>query len=101
MSAELTDFGSVIGGTKDELRSAVVARADVGDVWLARNKNLGTAEITKLEDAGAGIKQKILRLDVAVTDAHGMNIGERTKELIDVELDLEDRHGRLQFAKET
>lgn len=99
MSAKLTDLGGVIGGTKDELRSAVVARADVGDVWLARNQNLSTAEITKLEDASVGVKQEILRLDVTVTDTHGMNVGEGAKELIDVELDLDDGHCRLQFAK--
>lgn len=38
-------------------------------------------------------------LDVAVTDTLRMNVGESTKELVDVELDLEYWHSRLHFVK--
>jgi hypothetical protein len=42
-----------------------------------------------------------LWLDVAVADALGMDIGQGAEELIDVQLDLENRHGRLHFVEES
>ena len=63
-----TNLRSVIGGTEDELRCAVVPRADVADVRLARDKNLGGAKVTELEDAGGRVKEEVLGLDVAVAN---------------------------------
>lgn len=31
------DVGCVVGGTKDELRGAIVPRADIGHIWLPPN----------------------------------------------------------------
>lgn len=39
---ELTYAGSVVGGTKDELRGSIVARADVGHVRLPTDQLLST-----------------------------------------------------------
>lgn len=41
-AAELTYAGSVVGGTKDELRGSIVARADVGHVRLPTDQLLST-----------------------------------------------------------
>ena len=35
----------------------------------------GAAEVTKFENSTVGIQQQILRFDVAVTDAVGVNVG--------------------------
>ena len=34
-----------------------------------------------------------------MTNALGVYVGERAEELVDVQLDFEDRHGRLEFVK--
>ena len=38
----VTYAGGIVGGSKDEFRSSVVAGADVGHVWLSPNKLLST-----------------------------------------------------------
>lgn len=45
------------------------------------------------------IKEKILRLDVSVTDALRMDVGQGAEELVDVELDLQHRHGCLHLVE--
>ncbi|KAI3487957.1 hypothetical protein L1887_48040 [Cichorium endivia] len=69
------DVGGVIGGAKDELGSSVVPGADVADVGLAGDEDLGGAKVAELEDAGRGVEQQVLRLDVAVADADGVDLG--------------------------
>ena len=44
------DVGAVVWVAKDELRGAVVAWADVGDVGLAAHQLLGTAEVAKFQN---------------------------------------------------
>ena len=70
----LTNLGGVVGGTKDELRSAVVARADVRHVGLVLDKDLGTPEIAELQDTGIWIQQEVLWLDVTVADPLGVDV---------------------------
>lgn len=97
--APLTNLSSVIGGTKDELRSAIVARADIRDIGLVRNQNLGATKVAELEDAGIWIEQKVLRLDITMTDTLGVDVRKRAEKLVDVDFDLEDGHGSLHLVE--
>ena len=78
MRAIRTDVGRVVGCAKDELGRAVVAGANVADVGLASNKDLGRTKVAELEDASRGVQKEILGLDVAVADADGVDVHERT-----------------------
>ncbi len=51
------DGGSVVSGAENELRSAVVARANIADIDLALDDALGTAEVAELEQVVAGVNQ--------------------------------------------
>lgn len=82
----LTDRDRVHRTSKDKLRRTVVSRANVGNVGFVRNQNLGGAEITKLEDTRARVQQKVLRLDVAMANTEGVDVGEGTEKLVHVEL---------------
>lgn len=97
----LTDFGSIVGSAEDELRCPVVTRADVRDIGLVLDENLGAAKIAQLQNATVGIEKQILRLNVAVTDALGVDVGQGSEELIDVEFDLENRHRGLGLVEES
>ena len=94
-----TDLGGVIGSTKDELWSAVVSGADVRDVGLVLDQDLCAAKVTKLQDARLRVQEQVLRFDVSVTDALGVDVGEGAEELVDVQLDLEDGHGGLELVE--
>ena len=98
MRRERTNVGGVVRGAKDELRGAVVARADVADVGLAGDENLGRAKVAELEDAGRGVEKEVLWLDVAVADADGVNVHEGTEELVHIQLDLEHGHRLLELG---
>lgn len=95
-----TNLGGIVGSTKDELGGTVVSGADIRDVRLVLDKDLGTAEVAQLQDAAVGIKQKVLGLDVSVADALGMDVCQGSEELIDVKLDFQSRHGRLHLVEE-
>ena len=95
---DCTDVGRVVRRTKDELWRTVVAGADVADVGLACDENLGRAKVTELEDAGGRVEEEVLRLDVAMADADGVNVHERTEELVHIQLDLEHGHGLLELG---
>lgn len=94
-----TDFGSVVRSSEDELRSAVIPRTDVRDVGLVLDEDLGAAEVAQLEHVRVGVEKEVLRLDVSVADALGVDVGERAEELVDVQLDLEDGHGGLELVE--
>jgi hypothetical protein len=94
-----TDLCGVVGGTEDQLGRPVVARANVRHVWLVLDKDLGTAKVAELEDAAGGVEEEVLRLDVAVAYALGVDVGQRAEELVDVQLDLEDGHDGLELAE--
>ena len=75
---DCTDVGRVVRRTKAELWRTIVAGADVADVGLASNKDLGRTKVAELEDASRGVQKEILGLDVAVADADGVDVHERT-----------------------
>jgi hypothetical protein len=81
LQTPLTNIGSVVGGTKDQLWGSVVSRADIADIWLASNENLGGSEITQHEDTGGGIEEEVLRFDVSVADSDRMDVGQRSEKL--------------------
>jgi hypothetical protein len=92
MNETRTDFGGVICGTKNQFWSAVVARANVGHVRFVFNQNLCTSKIAQFQNPGCWIEQQILWFDVPMTDPLRMNVCQRSEELVDVELDLQNRH---------
>lgn len=77
-SAAPTDVGHVVRSTKDQLWSSVVSRADIADVGLSSNEDLGRTEITQLQDTGRRVEQKVLGFDVPVTYSDRVNVGERS-----------------------
>lgn len=56
------------------------------------------SKITKLQNSGDGVQKQVLRLDVTMADAQGMNIGQASEQLVHVELDLEHRHSLLDLG---
>jgi len=48
------------------------------------NEYLSATKITKLQYTTGWVQQQVLRLDIPVTDALGMDVGERAEELVDV-----------------
>jgi hypothetical protein len=70
------DVGHIVGGPKDELRGAVVTRANIADVGLAGHEDLCWPKVAKLEDAGCGIEKEVLGLDIAMTDSDGVYISQ-------------------------
>jgi hypothetical protein len=83
-AGKLTDLCCIIGGAENQLGGSVVTGTDIRDVWLIFYQYLCASEITELQNASAGIQQKILWLDVAMADALGVDICEGTEELVDV-----------------
>ena len=71
---ELTDLGSVIGGTKDQLGCTVISRADVRDIGFVLDQDFGAAKVAELQYPGVWIEQKVLRLDIPMTDSLGMYV---------------------------
>lgn len=50
------DVGRVVGRTENELGCAVVAGADIRDIGLARDEDLGRPEVAELENARGGVE---------------------------------------------
>lgn len=71
----LTDVGGIVRRSKDQLGGAVVPRANVADVRLLGDKDLGRTKVTKLEDTSSRVEEQILWFDVTVADADGVDIG--------------------------
>lgn len=94
-----TNFRCVVGCAENQLGRTVVPRTDVRDVGLVLNKDLGGPEIAEFQNTGVLIKEEILRLDVSVTDALGVNVGQGAEELVDVKLNLQHRHGCLHLVE--
>lgn len=101
MYYRLTYFGSVVGSAEDELRSTVVARANVRDIWFVLHQNFCASEIAQLQDAAVGVEKKILGLDVTVADALRVDVRQSSEELVNIEFDFEDGHRRLHFVEES
>ena len=59
----------VVRSAKNELRSAVVAGADIGDVGLRWGESFSTSEVADLNDMGAHINEDVLGLNVAMANS--------------------------------
>lgn len=77
---------SVIRITENKLRSPVVSRTYVGNVWLSKDELLCTTEVTKLEHVGLHITENVLWLDISVTNALGVNICDGSHQLVGIKL---------------
>ena len=67
--SRLTDLGCVVGSTKDEFGCPVIPRTDIGYIGLILHQDLGAAKVAQLEDTRGWVKQKVLRLDIAMADS--------------------------------
>lgn len=95
------DLGGIICCTKNQLGGTVVSRADVRHIGLVLDQYLCTTEITELEDATVRVEEEVLRLDVSVANALRVDVGESPEELVNVQLDLKDRHRCLHLVEES
>ena len=77
----------VVRRAEDQLRRAVVARADVADVGLVGGQALRAAEVADLDHVCLGIDEHVLRFDVAVADAARVDVGEAFKHLVGIQLE--------------
>lgn len=100
LPAELTDLGCVIGSTEDQFRSPVIPRANIGHIRLILHQDLCAAKVAQLEYTGSRVKQKVLRLDIAMADSLRMDICQSSEQLVGIELDFQDRHSGLHFVEE-
>lgn len=53
------------------------------------------SEIAKLQDTGDRVQEQVLRLDVAMTNADCVDIGQASEQLVHVQLDLQHGHRLL------
>lgn len=95
----LTYLGSVVCGAKNQFRRPIISRTDVRYVGLVLHENLGAAKVAQLQNATVGIKEKILRLDVPVTNALGVNVRQGSKKLVGIEFDFQNGHRRLHLVE--
>lgn len=84
----ITNFCCIINGAENELGGAVIAGADVRDIRLAVEELLGAAKVTELQYGRLRIEQKILRLDITMAYAQGVDVGQTSKQLVHVELQV-------------
>ena len=98
MTSIHTDIGGVVGRAEDELGGTVVSRANVADIGLASDENLGRAKVTELEDTCGRVEEEVLRLDIAMADADGVDVGEGAEELVGIQFNLEHGHGLFEFG---
>ena len=96
--AALTDIRRVVGSSENELWCAVVPRADITDVGLARHENLCRPKVAQLQNPGSGVQEQVLGFDVTMTDANRVDVSEGPQELIHVQFDLEGGHGLFEFG---
>jgi hypothetical protein len=61
-----------------------------------RHKHLGAAEVAEFHDVAVWIQQQVLRLDVPVTHTSLVDVGQRSRYLVHVEL---GEHGRDQAGR--
>ena len=89
----LAYVNSVVGGAENELRSAVVSGANIGNVKLAAYKLLGTTKVAELQSGRFRVEQKILWFYVTVTNSLRVYVGETAKQLIHKQLKEIKREG--------
>mmetsp|Transcript_104835 Transcript_104835/g.254445 ORF Transcript_104835/g.254445 Transcript_104835/m.254445 type:complete len:282 (-) Transcript_104835:109-954(-) len=89
------DDRGVVRRPEDELRGAVVPRADVRHVGLPPHQPLGGAKVAELERVRPPVHEEVLRLDVPVADPHCVDVGAGPAHLVGVELNKDVRHRLL------
>lgn len=89
------NVGSVVSGAKDQFGRPVIPGADIGHVGLPSDQMLGAAKVTQLEDSRFRVEQQVLRLDVSVTNALRVNVGQTAEQLVHVQLDEHDGNALL------
>jgi hypothetical protein len=94
----LTDIRGVVGSSENELWCAVVPRANITDVGLARHENLGRPKVAQFQNPGSGVQEQILRFDVTMADANRVDVSQGAQELVHVQFDLEGGHGLFEFG---
>ena len=94
-----TDLCGVICCSEYQLWRSVVAGADVRDVRLVFHQDLRASKIAQLQHACARIEQEVLGFDISMADALRVDVGERAEQLVDVELDFQNRHGGLHLVE--
>lgn len=97
----LTNLGCVVGCAKNQFWGAVVSRANIRDIGLVLDEDFSTAKVAQLENPAVGVEQEILRLNVTVANALRVNVGQRSEELVGIQLDFQDGHGRLHLVEES
>ena len=68
------DVRAVVRVAEDQLRRAIITRANVRNVGLTLNKLLCAAEVAQFQDVRIGVHEDVLWLDVSVADAFGVDI---------------------------
>jgi hypothetical protein len=96
-----TNLCCVVGCTKDQLGRPVITRANVRNVGLIFDQNLGRTEIAKLENTTVGVQKQVLGLNITMADTLGVNVCQRPEQLVDVQLHFQHGHGRLELVEVT
>mmetsp|Transcript_142131 Transcript_142131/g.354177 ORF Transcript_142131/g.354177 Transcript_142131/m.354177 type:complete len:255 (-) Transcript_142131:206-970(-) len=82
----------VVCCAEDEFGCPVVPRADIGHVRLPLYQTLRRAEVTELQGVRSAVDQQVLRLDVTVADADGVDVGASAAHLVGIKLHENVRH---------
>ena len=56
------------------------------------------AKVAQLEHAGLWVEQQVLRLDVSVADPVGVDVGQRAKQLVHVQLHTHTQREKLYYG---
>lgn len=81
------DALSIVCGSEDEFRRAVVPGTQVRSVNLARTDDLGGAEVAVLDTRA--VHEYVAWLDITVGQPLAVHVGEATQELIAIHLKLD------------
>mmetsp|Transcript_99650 Transcript_99650/g.237564 ORF Transcript_99650/g.237564 Transcript_99650/m.237564 type:complete len:219 (-) Transcript_99650:405-1061(-) len=92
------DDEPVVSGAKDQLRSTVVSRTNVGHIRLPLDQWLGRPKVTKLQRMRVPVHQKVLRLNVTVADPNRVDVRTGPAHLVGVELHEDVGHRLLHLA---
>ena len=69
----------IVSGAEYQFWSAIVSRADVAHIDLTPDQALSRTEITDLQCVALWVHQQVLRLDIAVTIAKRVDVGESSE----------------------
>ncbi|GIX61716.1 26S proteasome regulatory subunit [Babesia caballi] len=86
------DRRGVLVRAQHELGRPVEPRTDIRHAPLPRHQLFGRAEVAQLELVRLEVHEQVVRLEVAVTDAPGMEVPQRPAKLEGIYLDERQRH---------